>query len=399
MQAEHASSDCLSVRRFKIRLRVPRGEEVRKAIVKVDGKKVAVKRGKRLTAIVDLRGLPKLRYRVGDHAQARGRQDDLRRPPLLDLHAGDPLDQAARACRPQESAHGGVLAPMRRLAVSTVLALLALAAPAAAQDAHSPNLSHVKTLPYEARNGDDAELRAPTSSSRRSAGASTRWPAPTTTACRSSTSRDPDAARIVAVYDCGVTQGDPQVFTRGERTYATYTSDTFGDGTSTCYREAAALGFDAIEEDGTGRNGTFIADITDPLAPATVSFVPVEQGSHNQTVHPSGNYLYNSNADLITSVDAGDRGLRHLRPRAAAQGRRAGAPDAARPRHRVARHHLQRGRRPRLLGGALAGRDHRHHRPGARRSSSRASSTRRSTSGTSPTRSRSPTRAARGATS
>ena len=27
----------------------------------------------------------------------------------------------------------------------------------------------------------------------------------------------------------------------------------------------------------------------------------VEQGSHNQTVHPSGNYLYNSNSDLITS--------------------------------------------------------------------------------------------------
>jgi hypothetical protein len=29
-----------------------------------------------------------------------------------------------------------------------------------------------------------------------------------------------------------------------------------------------------------------------------VSFVPFERGSHNQTVHPSGRYLYNSNADL-----------------------------------------------------------------------------------------------------
>jgi hypothetical protein len=61
---ERARSECLSNRRFKIRLRVPRGEKVRKATVLVNGKKVKVRRGKRLTAIVDLRGLPKKRYRV-----------------------------------------------------------------------------------------------------------------------------------------------------------------------------------------------------------------------------------------------------------------------------------------------------------------------------------------------
>ena len=60
---EEASS-CLSVRRFKIRLRVPRGEEVRKATVELNGEKVRVKRGKRLTAIIDLRGLTKKRYKV-----------------------------------------------------------------------------------------------------------------------------------------------------------------------------------------------------------------------------------------------------------------------------------------------------------------------------------------------
>jgi len=64
VQADAARSDCLSVRRFKIRLRVPRGEVVRQAIVKVGGKRVEVRRGKRLTAIVDLRNLPKKRYRV-----------------------------------------------------------------------------------------------------------------------------------------------------------------------------------------------------------------------------------------------------------------------------------------------------------------------------------------------
>ena len=69
---EQASSECLSDRRFKIRLRVPRGEEVRKAIVKVNGKRVKVKRGKRLTAIVDLRGLTKERYKVSITLRLKG---------------------------------------------------------------------------------------------------------------------------------------------------------------------------------------------------------------------------------------------------------------------------------------------------------------------------------------
>jgi len=53
---------------------------------------------------------------------------------------------------------------------------------------------------------------------------------------------------------------------------------------------------------GTLRNGLQIVDITDPQAPLTVGFAPVPRGSHNITVHPSGNYLYNSNSDLITST-------------------------------------------------------------------------------------------------
>jgi len=86
------------------------------------------------------------------------------------------------------------------------------------------------------------------------------------------------------------------------RVFATYTSDTYGDGTSTCYREAAALGFDVVEADGSGRNGTFVVELTNPLEPRTVSFVEVAQGSHNMTVHPDGRHLYNSNSDLMTSV-------------------------------------------------------------------------------------------------
>jgi hypothetical protein len=53
---------------------------------------------------------------------------------------------------------------------------------------------------------------------------------------------------------------------------------------------------------GAGRNGTFIAEITDPAAPRTISFVEYGQGSHNMTVHPGGEWIYNSNSDLITST-------------------------------------------------------------------------------------------------
>ena len=115
---------------------------------------------------------------------------------------------------------------------------------------------------------------------------------------------NPRDARIVSVYDCGVTQGDVQVFRQADkpgRTFVAYASDTYGDGTSTCYQEAAALGFEVKKSATAGKNGTFIADVTDPLNPKTVSFVEITQGAHNQTVHPSGNFLYNSNSDLITS--------------------------------------------------------------------------------------------------
>jgi hypothetical protein len=55
---------CVSRRNFRIRLRAPRGEKLARAIVFVNGKQVNVSRGKRLTAPVDLRGLPKGRFAV-----------------------------------------------------------------------------------------------------------------------------------------------------------------------------------------------------------------------------------------------------------------------------------------------------------------------------------------------
>ncbi|HWG95346.1 MAG TPA: S-layer homology domain-containing protein [Mycobacteriales bacterium] len=121
---------------------------------------------------------------------------------------------------------------------------------------------------------------------------------------------DPTRPVRTAVYDCSITQGDVQVFRQGGRVLATYTADAAiaprqNDGTRTavnqrrfeaaCVTEANALG---AQIDGS-ELGTFLVDLTDPARPRTAGFLEVPQGSHNQTVHPSGDYLYNSNSDLL----------------------------------------------------------------------------------------------------
>jgi hypothetical protein len=114
---------------------------------------------------------------------------------------------------------------------------------------------------------------------------------------------DPERAEIVAVYDCAIAQGDVQVWEKDGRWLVAYTRDAgYAAQTRTgsaCFQQAEALGFGAADELGPG---TFIVDVTDPYAPTLASFVSFPKGSHNQTVHPSGDYLYNSNSELITSV-------------------------------------------------------------------------------------------------
>ena len=112
---------------------------------------------------------------------------------------------------------------------------------------------------------------------------------------------DPANATHVATWDCGVSQGDVQVFKRpdlGNRTFAAFTHDTgySFDPDSKCAADLAKKGFDV----GSGY-GTYFADVTDPRNPKTVSFIALEYGSHNGTVHPSGKWFYNSNSDLITN--------------------------------------------------------------------------------------------------
>jgi hypothetical protein len=60
---------CTSRRSFRIRVRKPQGVKITAATVLVNGKKVKVVRGKRLTALVHLVGLPKGRVRVDIRAR------------------------------------------------------------------------------------------------------------------------------------------------------------------------------------------------------------------------------------------------------------------------------------------------------------------------------------------
>jgi beta-glucosidase len=66
-----SSGRCASRRHFRIRLRAPRGERLVSARVYVNGHRVRVLRGRRLRAVIDLRGLPKRRVTVRVVARTR----------------------------------------------------------------------------------------------------------------------------------------------------------------------------------------------------------------------------------------------------------------------------------------------------------------------------------------
>ena len=94
---------------------------------------------------------------------------------------------------------------------------------------------------------------------------------------------------LVTTYECKVQQGDVQAFARGDRFYVAYAvDDGYANTLSACYTDAGAAKPDP---------GTIIVDVTDPAAPRSVSFVKVNRGTHNTTVHPSGLWLYNSNSE------------------------------------------------------------------------------------------------------
>ena len=183
--------------------------------------------------------------------------------------------------------------------------------------ASSPNVTHVANLPYELRYGntsdDGTDIEVVTLDVQTGVDELTGEPIIETKDFALAGSydnglqiidiTDPTAPVHASVYDCAISQGDVQVFQREGRTYITYTDDDYNDSRkklSACYQDAQALGFKIGNAD-----GTFIADITDPYNPVTVSWVGFGLASHNQTVSPDGNFLYNSNSDLGTGETDG----------------------------------------------------------------------------------------------
>lgn len=141
---------------------------------------------------------------------------------------------------------------------------------------------------------------------------------------------DPENPVIAQTYDCGIAQGDVQVFTREDgHTYVAYAQDDISSDalyTSTCFQEGLDLvGLDvptspgnarAINTSGGGLYGSFIIDITNPYTDEgpgrvrTVGWARWRYGSHNNTVSPDGKWLYISNQDLIPRTSAaGGKGL------------------------------------------------------------------------------------------
>jgi hypothetical protein len=142
---------------------------------------------------------------------------------------------------------------MRRLLALLPLALIASLSPASALAAepgvHSDNMSYVKNIPYPAKNGGTAsygtDIEFATLAGRQYALAGSYK-----NGMQIVDISDPQNARTAATYDGGVTQGDVQIFRQASkpgRTFAGYASDTFGDGTSTCYGNDIARGLDVYK--------------------------------------------------------------------------------------------------------------------------------------------------------
>lgn len=96
---------------------------------------------------------------------------------------------------------------------------------------------------------------------------------------------------VSRMQDCTVGQGDPQVNADG----------TLG---------AIALqtsGWCRLVNGRNARNGSIIVDLTDPYDPLAVGNAPEAAGSHNNTLHPEGRYLYISTSALVPNSGSNAR--------------------------------------------------------------------------------------------
>jgi hypothetical protein len=119
---------------------------------------------------------------------------------------------------------------------------------------------------------------------------------------------DPRDPVVVARWDCGISQADVFVFQQEAsdgttHQYAAYSQDATNGGirASACFQDIAAQRGAPLP---TSSRGTFIADVTDPYRPKTEDFLQMARGTHQTTVHPSGDYVYNS-AAVVNTLTSG----------------------------------------------------------------------------------------------
>ena len=125
---------------------------------------------------------------------------------------------------------------------------------------------------------------------------------------------DPTAPFIAATYDCDVYQGDVQVWTHDARTFVTYGVDYSAESDSDCFTDLQGTPGQMAAMEG-GHLGALVIEVTDPLAPRSVGFVPAQGGTHNGTVRgfdTDGDgtqdkvFFYNSENDTAGSLQVWD---------------------------------------------------------------------------------------------
>ena len=180
----------------------------------------------------------------------------------------------------------------RIFAIALAIFIAAPAVPAHADEGeHSPNMRHVTTVPYSLKYGRRTSYGTDIEFAR-IAGREYAFAGTYENGLQIIDVTEPRTPVIRAVYDCAIAQGDVQVFRRGARTLVAYGADNYPfltSITSRCFRDN---GVDRMTY------GTFFIDVTTPSRPRSAGFAEIPSGSHNQTIHPSGRYIYNSNADL-----------------------------------------------------------------------------------------------------
>lgn len=125
---------------------------------------------------------------------------------------------------------------------------------------------------------------------------------------------DPEAPFLAAAYDCNVYQGDVQVWTHEGRSFATFGVDYSAKTTSACFTDLKGTP-GQMPSMQAGGVGALVIEVTDPLAPRSVNFIPAPGGTHNGTVRgfdtdgdgtQDAVYFYNSENDTAGSLTVWD---------------------------------------------------------------------------------------------